>query len=164
MKLIFAYLIVYSWLGFVHPFHISLTEIRQNNQTRKLEIAQKIFWDDLEIGLKGFHKVEINFLNPKDRTKLTAQVESYLLSQQEIWLDGKKANLTLLGFEIEGDAAWFYFESAPINWKNKIEVRNSVLIQDFPDQQNIIQIYPKGKSMKNMLLRKGKERESLNFM
>jgi hypothetical protein len=164
MKLIFAYLIVYSWLGFIHPFHISLTEIRQNNQTRKLEIAQKIFWDDLEIGLKKFHQTEIDFLNPKDPNLLQEQARNYLLAQNEIWIDGKKANLKFMGFEIEGDAAWFYFESAPINWKNKIEVRNSVLIQDFPDQQNIIQIYPKGKSMKNILLRKGKERESLNFM
>ncbi len=161
MKLIFAYLIVYSWLGFVHPFHISLTEIRQNNQTRKLEIAQKIFWDDLEIGLKKFHQTEIDFLNPKDPNLLQEQARNYLLAQNEIWIDGKKANLKFIGFEIEGDAAWFYFESEPVNWKSKIEVRNSVLISEFPDQQNIIQIYPKGKSMKNMLLSKGKERDTI---
>ena len=164
MKLIFAYLIVYSWLGSVHPFHISLTEIRQNSQTRKLEIAQKIFWDDLEIGLKKFHQTEIDFLNPKDPNLLEEQARNYLLAQNEIWIDGKKTNLKFMGFEIEGDATWFYFESEPVNWKTKIEIRNSVLISEFPDQQNIIQIYPKGKSMKNMLLRKGKERESLNFM
>lgn len=159
MKLILAYMIAWGWLGMAHPFHISLTEIRQNSQTRKLEIAQKIFWDDLEIGLKKFHGMEIDFLNPKDPNLLHQQAQTYLLAQNEIWIDGKKTNLKLLGFEIEGDAAWFYFESDPINWKTKIEVRNSILISDFPDQQNIIQIYPKGKTMKNLLLRKGKERD-----
>lgn len=163
MKLILTYLITWGWLGIAHPFHISLTEIRQNPQTRKLEIAQKIFWDDLEIGLKKFHQTEIDFLNPKDPNLLEEQARNYLLAQNEIWVDGKKANLKLLGFEIEGDAVWFYLESDPVSWKSKIEVRNSVLIDEFPDQQNIIQLYPKGKKMQNLLLRKGKERESLDF-
>lgn len=158
MKGLLAYLITWVLFGITHPFHISLTEIRQNSQSRKLEIAQKIFWDDLEIGLKKFHGIEIDFLNPKDPNLLQEQTQTYLLAQNEIWVDGKKTSLKLLGFEIEGDAAWFYLESDPVSWKNKIEIRNSVLISEFPDQQNIVHLYSKEKKMINLLLKKGNER------
>lgn len=163
MQLIYTYLISLGWMVIFHPFHLSLTEIRQNPETKKLEIAQKIFWDDLEIGLKEFHDTEIDFLNPKDPEKLKAQVADYLLSVNEIRIDGKIVSFNMLGYEVEEEAVWFYFESDPISWKNKMEVRNAVLIESFPDQQNIIHVYQTGKNLKSLLLGKGNEKGNLEF-
>jgi hypothetical protein len=158
MQHVFTFLFPWLWMIISHPFHISLTEIRQNQQSKKLEIAQKIFWDDLEKGLKNFHQVEVDFLNPKDAEKLKSQVNTYLLSTNEIWIDRKKVNLKFLGYEIEEDAAWFYFESEPVTWIGTFEVKNTLLIDPFPEQQNIIHIYPPGKSLKSLLLGKGNEK------
>lgn len=163
MQLIYTYLISLGWMVIFHPFHLSLTEIRQNPESKKLEIAQKIFWDDLEIGLKEFHKTEIDFLNPKDPEKLKTQVSVYLLSVNEIRIDGKVINFKMLGYEVEEDAVWFYFESEPVSWKNNIEVRNAVLIESFSDQQNIIHVYQTGKNLKSLLLGKGNEKGTLEF-
>lgn len=163
MQLIYTYLISLGWMVIFHPFHLSLTEIRQNQESKKLEIAQKIFWDDLEIGLEKFHETEIDFLNPKDPEQLKSQVTAYLMSVNEIWLDGKKVSFQMLGYEVEEDAAWFYFESEPVNWKGKIEVRNAVLVESFSDQQNIIHVYQPGKNLKSLLLGKGNEKGILEF-
>lgn len=163
MQLIYTYLIPLGWMVIFHPFHISLTEIRQNRESKKIEIAQKIFWDDLEVGLKEFHAAEINFLNPKEPEKLKSQVTAYLLSANEIRIDGKKVSFKMLGYEVEEDAAWFYFESDPVNWKSKIEVKNAVLIESFSDQQNIIHVYQPGKTLKSLLLVKGNDTGILVF-
>lgn len=163
MQLIYTYLIPLGWMVIFHPFHLSLTEIRQNQESKKLEIAQKIFWDDLEIGLEEFYNAEIDFLNPKDPEKLKTQVSEYLVSMNEIRIDGKKISFKMLGYEVEEDAVWFYFESDPVNWKTNIEVRNAVLTETFADQQNIIHVYQTGKNLKSLLLGKGNEMGTLAF-
>lgn len=156
-------LISLGWMVLYHPFFISLTEIRQNPDTQRLEIAQKIFWDDLEEGLREYHHQKIDFMNPQDPEKLNQQVGEYILSHFKVELDGMPTSLSLLGFEVEDDAAWFYIESEPVEWKSKIKVRNSILVDQFASQQNIIHIYKNSKSPRSLLLGKGKETDSLEF-
>ena len=51
MQQFYISLISLGWMVLSHPYFISLTEIRQNPESQRLEIAQKIFWDDLEEAL-----------------------------------------------------------------------------------------------------------------
>ncbi len=163
MQLFYTYLITLGWTVLFHPFFITLTEIRHNPDNQRLEIAQKIFWDDLEVALSEFHEETVDFLNPENSEKLQRQVEEYLLKYNQVWLDGKEAKLRLLGYEIEEDAAWFYLESEPINWGSEIKVKNSILLENFDTQQNIIHIYKDSKSPRSMLLHREKESMTLRF-
>jgi len=146
-----------GWLVFLHPFHLSLTEIKWNKETEQLEISQKIFWDDLEIALSGYHDESIDFLNPANREKLSKHVESYLQSQNQLWVEDKELKLKFLGFEVEEDAAWFYLESEKVKEPTTIKVKNSLLIDNFSDQKNVVQIYFGTTSPKSMILGKGEE-------
>lgn len=163
MQQFYISMISLGWMVWMHPFYISLTEIRQNPDSQRLEIAQKIFWDDLEVGLREYYDEKIDFLNPRDSEKLTQQITDYLLSHFEIKLDEKEISLTLLGYEIEEDAAWFYLESKPAEWKSKIQVTNRILTNEFSSQQNIIHIYKDSRSPRSLLLGRGKEKDSLSF-
>lgn len=147
-----------------HPFYISLTEIRQNPESQRFEISQKIFWDDLEVSLREFHQEEIDFLEPQDAEKLLSQIEKYLLEKNKLWIDGKALELRVLGYEIEEDAAWFYLESEPQTWNSNIRVQNSILIDDFTTQQNIVHVYKgNSRSPRSLLLGKGNEVDELAF-
>jgi hypothetical protein len=128
MQQFYISMISLGWMVLSHPFYISLTEIRQNPNSQRLEIATKIFWDDLEVGLGSFHDETIDFLNPKDPEILQQQVEAYLKENFQVWIAEKEVNWVLLGFEVEEDAAWFYIESDPVKLENSIRVKNSVLI------------------------------------
>ncbi|MFT7202969.1 MAG: hypothetical protein ACI8YP_001442, partial [Algoriphagus sp.] len=97
MQYISTVLIYLGWLVFFHPFFISLTEIRQNPNSKNLEVAQKIFWDDLEVSLSAYHRESFDILNPKDEKNLSEKIGSYLTSHFEIWVDGKKVKLNYLG-------------------------------------------------------------------
>lgn len=145
-----------------HPFYISLTEIKFNSNEKSLEISQKIFWDDLEVELSEFYNSKINFLKPKDRADLDLKLKQYILQHNEILVNGKKAELNYLGYEIEEDAAWFYLESKQIPNPQQVEVKNSILHQHFNSQQNIINFYL-DKSPKSLILLKGKDRGKLTF-
>ena len=163
MQQFYISLISLGWMVLSHPYFISLTEIRQNPESQRLEIAQKIFWDDLEEALGDFHGEKVDFLNPENPEKLNAQIQAYLLHHNKIWLDGSPATLKYLGYELEEDAAWFYMESLPLPWKAKIRVQNSILIKNFSSQQNIIHVYKNSKSPKSLLLGKGMESGQIEF-
>lgn len=157
MQQFYLYMISLGWLVFLHPFHLSLTEIKWNTETEQLEISQKIFWDDLEIALSGYHEESIDFLNPANKEKLYKQVESYLQTKNQLWVEGKELKLKFLGFEVEEDAAWFYLESGKVKEPIAIKVKNSLLIDDFSDQKNVVQVFFEAHSPKSIILGKGEE-------
>lgn len=152
-----------GWLVFTHPFHISLTEIKWNSETEHLEISQKIFWDDLEVAMSGYHDESIDFLNPANKEKLTEQIKAYVFTQNKLWVEDKEVELNFVGYEVEDDAAWFYLESAKVNEPVSIKIKNSLLLEDFPDQKNVIQFYFDTKSPKSIILGKGKEIGTLSY-
>lgn len=152
-----------TWMMVVHPFFISLTEMRYNPQSKKMEIAQKIFWDDLEVALGSEFKEKVDFLKPKDKAKLESQVKTYLLKYNQVWVNGKSVTLTYLGYEVEEDAAWFYLESSATEMPNSVEVQSTVLFKDFDGQQNIVHVYSQSKSPRSLLLGEGKEKGKIEF-
>lgn len=154
---------LWAYLSLAHPFFISLTEIRYNAGSKKMELAQKIFWDDLEVALSKEAGVTVDFLNPKDKVKLESQVKAYLLKHTQVWVNGKLVPLTYLGHEVEEDAAWFYLESGVTAFPKAVEVQNTSLLRDFEGQQNVVQVYVNSKSPKSLLLGEGKEKGKIEF-
>lgn len=152
-----------TWMMVVHPFFISLTEMRYNPQSKKMEIAQKIFWDDLEVALGSEFKEKVDFLKPKDKAKLESQIKTYLLKHNQVWVNGKSVTLTYLGYEVEEDAAWFYLESSVAEMPKSVEVQSSILLKDFDGQQNIVHVYSQSKSPRSLLLGEGKEKGKIEF-
>jgi hypothetical protein len=152
-----------TWMMVVHPFFISLTEMRYNPQSKKMEIAQKIFWDDLEVALASEFKEKVDFLKPKDKAKLESQIKTYLLKHNQVWVNGKSVTLTYLGYEVEEDAAWFYLESSATEMPKSVEIQSTVLLKDFDGQQNIVHVYSQSKSPRSLLLGGGKEKGKIEF-
>ncbi|OYX16651.1 MAG: hypothetical protein B7Z16_11095 [Algoriphagus sp. 32-45-6] len=155
--------IVGFWMTLVHPFFISLTEMRYNSQSKKMEIAQKIFWDDLEVAMGNELEEKVDFLKPKDKAKLESQIKTYLLKHNQVWVNGKLLTLNYLGHEVEEDAAWFYLESSQAETPKTVEMKNTILLEDFDGQQNIVHVYFQSKSPRSMLLGKGEEKGKVEF-
>ncbi len=68
-------ILIWGWLVNGHPFYISLTDIRYNEEERRLEIAQKIFWDDLEVVVSKNAEEKLDFLSPQDPAMLEKTVK-----------------------------------------------------------------------------------------
>ena len=154
---------LWAFVSLAHPFFISLTEMRYNVGSKKMELAQKIFWDDLEVALSKEAGLTVDFLNPKDKVKLESLVEAYLLQHTQVWVNGKLISLNYLGHDIEEDAAWFYFESSTTPLPKTVEVKNTLLLRDFDGQQNIVHVYLNSKSPRSLLLGEGKEKGRVIF-
>ncbi|MCH7414158.1 hypothetical protein MM213_11715 [Belliella sp. R4-6] len=158
----YIFTLILGWKVLFHPFYISLTDIRYNESSSTIEVAQKIFWDDLERGLGETFDTKIDFLNPKSPNKLKEMVEKYVIQHNEIIINEKKINLSFLGYEIEDEAVWIYLEGESSGIPKTVNIRNTILIDQFNDQQNIVNFYI-GKKPKSMILYKDKTFGDLSF-
>ena len=141
--MLYNHLLLIVWIGleFLHPFYVSLTDIRYNPEVQSIEVSQRIFWDDLEPVLAKKFKVKVDFLDPENPQELDKMVETYLLEMNEILINNQSIPLVYLGHEIEEDTVWFYLEGKVANYPESVKLRNSMLVQEFDTQQNIVNFY-----------------------
>ena len=138
-----------GWL--LHEFYVSLTEIRYNPGSERLEVSMRIFPDDLDRALERNFGISAHLATEKEPVEADSLLQIYLDFHFAIEVDGEPVTLKYLGKEPEADAIWCYMESEPIIDFGSILIRSSLLTDEFEDQVNIIQVYA-GKWNKGLLL------------
>ena len=139
LKLLFSVFI--SLISGFHPFHVSVCDIEHDPQTKALQISQRIFMDDLAVGLQTFHNMDyVDTYAPEDVKKLDSLIGEYIKAKLFIVVDGKEAKLNYLGSELEGDARWCYLEVSNIASVSELDISNVILFETFTDQENIVHV------------------------
>ena len=149
----------FSWL---HEFYVSLTEIRYNPESERMEVSLRIFPNDMDQALMDHYGIASALLTELEPPAADSLLEIYLQELFRIELDGAALPLSYLGKEAESDVMWCYMESNVVKKPHKILVNNAILTELFEDQVNIIQVYV-GKWNRGMLLRKEDPRGSLTI-
>ena len=146
MALKLLYTVFLSTSVALHAFHVSICDIEHNPESKALQISQRIFIDDLEVGLKAFHHLEmVDTYKPGDPHKLDSLMEAYFAKKLFISVDGSPKEFKYLGSELEGDARWAYLEVEGISSFKEAEVSNLILLEAFDDQENIVHFKANGK-------------------
>jgi len=154
--------ILLGWMAVFHPFYISLTEARYNDTSKNFEIAQKLFWDDLEMVLSEEYDQKINFLRPDNPEQLNSMLEEYLLRHNTFNVNGKPIHLKYMGYEVEDEAVWFYFQSGKVGVPKEVEIKNTVFLKQFDTQQHVVNIYV-DKKPKTLMLDRRRESGKVVF-
>lgn len=151
--------VLFLW---AHPFYLSMTEIRYHPHNSGIEVAQRVFWDDLELALATKHRKKVSLLNPGDPGELDKMIGAYVLEMTELYVNGQKVPLTYLGYEIEEDTAWLHMSGKNGAPPRTVKIKNAMLIQQFATQQNIINFY-NGDNLKSTITYKDNEWGELRF-
>lgn len=136
-----------------HPYHVSVAEVKYNPKTQSLEIAVKLFTDDLEKTLSDLAAKPVTLTPSADLNK---RLETYFQKHFRIELaQNKAAAPRFLGFEKQDDAHWFYLAIPvkPGELKNA-QLRNQVLVEAFPDQTNLTNLEINGQK-KTLIFKEG---------
>ncbi|RZL12454.1 MAG: hypothetical protein EOO89_19550 [Pedobacter sp.] len=139
------------WLHSFHPFYVSVTEIEQNPQTKTVQVSVRIFYDDFEKALTKQYKSQVNILKPVDRKKLDLLIADYISNHLKIKANAKTLSLKYLGYEIEEEAAWCYFETEKQAEVQSITVMNNILFEQHTTQINMIHAIVNGKRKSSKL-------------
>lgn len=155
--------LIYSFFLFLHPLHISVTEIEYNEKVEALQIISRIFVDDLETAVRGqLKKPELDILNPGKDLTTKQLVADYIAEHLKIKLDGKAQQLNFLGYEEENFALVCYIEIEKIKSFKTIEVTNTVITEIYDDQSNLVHVTYKG-PIKSMRLMRDKPSDKFSF-
>lgn len=128
-----------SWMP--HKFYVSLTEIRYNVQSERLELSMRIFPDDLDQALLERNGIQSQLATDDEHDDADSLMKAYLLERFSLQADGVEIAFSYLGKESESDAIWCYFESGPLVTPQELLIRHEILTEIFPDQVNIVQVY-----------------------
>jgi len=132
--------VLFISLSFIHPIHISLTNIDYNENTKSFTIAIKIFTDDFESILKKKYGIDIKMNNEFDENS-KKYINKYITENFDFTINNKKVAASQLNFlrkETNFEAVWLYYELKNINNIKSIKLRSSFLDDLYPDQKNLL--------------------------
>lgn len=133
-------LFLFSLFHLFHPFFVSVTEIKQNTSNHSIEISCRMFYDDLEKALEKQNHVQLDIVKPKDKAQINQFINEYVKKHLLIRADGKPLNLNFIGYEIQEDGAWSYFEVKGINAVKEVQIHDDLLFEQHPEQINMMHI------------------------
>jgi hypothetical protein len=155
--------ILYSLFLFLHPIHISVSEIYYSEKDKALQITSRIFIDDLELSIRAQRKEpELDLIEPKNGLSTEKMVNEYVMKHFKVKLDGKVQKMTFLGMEREDPALICYIEIENVKKFKTIEVRNDIIMETHSDQSSIVHVTYKG-PVKSMRLTTDKQEGILTF-
>jgi hypothetical protein len=125
-----------------HPVHVSVCNIEIKED--KTEVFLKIFKDDFLLAIEhNFGKlIELDTIYDAESLEI---IKKYLFSSFNISMNKKDTlRLEYQGSDINEEAVWFYFESKTPK-TNKINIKNTLLLDIYIDQTNLVIINNNGK-------------------
>jgi len=161
--IIFCLLIFPFFAGFVaHKFYVSTTKVEYVKERKSIQIISKIFVEDLEQVLQERYSSRVQ-LDPKKETNLDqSYLLNYISQKLKFKINEKEAQLIYIGKEYDIDILNLYFEIEDVDSLESIRIENKILIDLFPEQQNIIH-FSNEKNKRNLILDKNHPTGLLNF-
>lgn len=138
--MIFLRYIFLASLYLLHPFYLSVTEIKYNEKNKTAEISCKIFVNDLEDALKKTTGKNVDLLNAQNKEVNQKFIKEYLDQRLLIKINGQVKKYEMLGYEREEDAIWSYFEITKCDLPKNIEVDNKILYDQIKEQINLVRV------------------------
>jgi len=137
-----------------HKFYLSNTSIEFNSQNRALEITSKIFTDDLEhaIEAQGYRNHSLYPQTPE----VFELVKKYIGDKLSLQVGGRNVVLNFLGYSVDNDMTTLFIEGSYFE-PNQVVVGNTILLELFSDQQNIVEVRWNGQSKREYFTKDKKQ-------
>ncbi len=128
------------WMSAVHPFYMSVTEIRYNQPRKSLEVSCRIFTDDLENALKKYNKTSLDIIKPKDRPAVDSMIARYLRQHFALSADGKKLPSPVPRLPGIRRRCLVFPEVTPMAPFRHLDIQNDVLYAEHDTQGHMIHL------------------------
>mgnify|MGYP001799664903 CR=1 FL=1 len=124
----------------LHPFHVSVSEVKYKEDQKVLQITSRIFLDDLELALRNYSGDELlNITEETSWEQVNENLSRYTVENLKIWDEkGNLMQLNYSGAEIEEYVMYCYLEIEKVKKLKQYKIQNSLLHEVWDDQENII--------------------------
>lgn len=126
---------------FPHPIYISTTEIDYNKESKSIEIAIKVFSDDMEKALTEIKGMKVEIGTDREHVNATEYIKEYIKKEFSLEVNGKQVELEYVNRKLIRDdffAMWILFKTPKVHRLKSLKLRNNILCDLHNDQQNFI--------------------------
>lgn len=148
----------------LHDFHVSKCLIEHNPNSQALQISLHLFIDDLELALEQKGHKGLFICTPKEKENANKILTAYLARKLSLEINNEKRAFDFIGKEISDDLSgvWCYLEITNVNELKALSVQNTLLLDVFDDQKNIVSLI--GPNQKGtLLLQKGNDTKAFKL-
>ncbi len=155
---------VWCWymLLSAHPFHLSTCEIDYRPDKQRLEIAVKVFTDDLEEGLAFRFQEKIWLVEENEAAEIDRKLYTYLNEKVQINADQQPLAMSWVGKDVQMDVTWLFVEVENVPEVKQWEIVNRILFELFDDQRNMLTFRANGKKETRLFQHK-ESKHQVNF-
>jgi len=154
-------IIVFVGLKSYHNFHVSLIQIDYNKESKRLQIAIKMFTNDVERRFVEMAQTRLNIGQADENIASDSLLLIYIKQNFELRINGQKDVLKMQFVEkkMKDDALWVYVSTENVKTLKHLEVRCTLLTDIFFDQTNMVII----NESNTMLLSNNNTVDSVDF-
>jgi hypothetical protein len=129
-------LVCSSWL---HPVHVSVTNLDLDPVRGKVELSVKIFADDFQDLILHKYGVQLNIVEQEDPGERITAVNRYIQEALQLVFNGKEtADLQFVESKLNEEAIWLFYRYEHPGRIRKVEIVNRVMLEKFNDQTNLM--------------------------
>lgn len=146
---IYLYLILL--LAPAHDFHTTFMNLTYQDDEKSFEIDLTVDTEHFEHVINEFSDTTLRLGEPNEHADADKWISKYIRKTIKVQMNGKNIPLELRVKEVNFAETTLHFK--PVKHKRKLKntsIRNSFMINDFPNQKNLVKINYKGNS-KSML-------------
>jgi len=136
-----------------HAFHVSKTMVEYKAQEKTLQVSVHLFIDDLETSLRKEGHTALFLCTDREAPRAEGLIEDYIRRHLQLRPNNREVTFTFLGKETSPDmsAVWIYLELRVPGKLRSLAIRNSLLMQAFDDQKNLVHVVGPGKKQGTFL-------------
>lgn len=140
-------------MGFANAqFYSSMTKADFVEGNKSLKFTTKMNTEHISNAIK---------INP-NTAGFEAEVKKYVNRNFNVAVNGSDKPLTFTGSQVNGESVWVYFEAGSVSDIKSLKIRNSILMDAYPKQTNVVNVAYKGQQ-KTMSFQKGRESSEISF-
>ncbi|MDO4224418.1 MAG: M penetrans family 1 protein [Bergeyella zoohelcum] len=151
--LIIAIMAIFALMSFaMADFYSSITKVDYVDGSKTLKFTTK---------LNVKHIAEALKINP-ETASFEAEVKKYVNKSFDVSVNGTPKALTFTGSQVNGESVWVYFETGGVESVSSLKIRNTILLDAYPKQFNVVNVAYKGQQ-KTLNFSRGKETGEVSF-
>lgn len=133
-------------------FYSSMTKVDFVEGSRSLKFTTKMNTDHVSTAIR---------INP-NTAGFEAEVKKYVNNNFDVYVNGVGKPLTFTGSQVNGESVWVYFEANGVDEISTLKIKNTILLDTYPKQNNVLNVAYKGKQ-KTMSFQRGRETGQIDF-
>lgn len=146
----------------VHKFYMGIYQLNYVSEKKMLQVTSRIFVDDLNQTLEKKYSKKFFLGSDKETSESIEFLKKYLAGNFTIKVNGQPKTMNFLSKEMDGDVLVCYLNVKDISRINSLEIFNSILIDCFAEQQNIVHVTAFG-TKKSFLFSESSTKQVLKY-